>query len=109
MKFFIMDVNSVLLDVAEELINRGHTLIDCQADDLEALKEADKLVIWNETTLGGWREWIVQVQGMGKKVILVQHGRRGCARVYPPFNEKILSDVVLVWGEAQKQRLLKYE
>ena len=102
-----MDVNNVLLDVAYELVNRGHELIDGVAED--SWEEADALVIWNETSLGGWRDLIKKVQLKGKKVILVQHGRRGCARVYPPFNEKILSDVVCVWGEEQKQRLLKYE
>lgn len=102
-----MDVNNVLLDVAEELVNRGHELIDGTVEDLDSWKDAEVLVIWNETTLGGWRESIKNAQKLGKKVILVQHGRRGCARVYPPFNEEILSDLVLVWGKTQKERLLK--
>lgn len=104
-----MNVNNIMDDIAQELVNRGHELIDGEATDQKAWKDADTLIIWNETSIGGWRDLIKKVQKLGKKVILVQHGRKGCARVYPPFHEKILSDLVLVWGEAQKQRLLKYE
>ncbi len=92
------------MDVAEELVNRGHTLLPIDGKK-ETAKKADVVVLWNETELGGWRDWIKDLQKMGKRTVLMQHGRRGTSRIFPPFNETLLSDVICAWGENDRKRM----
>jgi len=63
--------------------------------------------LWNELNNGS-SELIEKTQKRGKQSILIQHGRRGVSRIYPPFNEKLLSNKVCVWGKNDKERLIKY-
>lgn len=105
MNILLFHWNSVLNDVADELVKRGHTLLPMDGWEKTASK-ADVIVVWNETALAGWRDFIIEYQKKGKRVVLVQHGRRGTSRIYPPFNEKLISDVVCVWSEGDKKRLL---
>jgi hypothetical protein len=44
---------------------------------------------------------------LGKPTIVVQHGRRGTSRYYPPFNEPITADKLCVWGERDKKSLVE--
>lgn len=104
MKILLFDWNSVLTDVAKELHNRGHELLPHDGKKKTFLK-ADVIVVWNETALGLWRDWIIDARKQGKRVVLVQHGRRGTSRIYPPFNEQLVSDVVCSWGENDRKRL----
>lgn len=104
MNILLFDFNNVLSDVAQELVKRGHTILPVDGKT-STWKKADAIVVWQETEMGGWKDWILKVQKAGKRVILVQHGRRGISRIYPPFNEKLLSDVVCVWGENDVERL----
>lgn len=99
------DLNNVLADVEAELVRRGHTLLPLDGKK-ETWKKADVIVVWQESPLGGWRETIEMWQKAGKRVVLVQHGRRGISRIYPPFNEKLISDAVCVWGENDVTRLM---
>lgn len=105
MKILASNWNNVLTDVLAELEKRGHTILPFDGKP-STLKKADVVVVWNETALAGWRDWIKKVQKMGKRVILVQHGRRGTSRIYPPFNEELISDLICVWGENDKKRLM---
>lgn len=104
MKILLFDYNNVLSDVAVELQARGHTLLPLDGKKTTAAK-ADVIVVWNETALGFWRDWIQEMQKKGKRVVLVQHGRRGTSRIFPPFNESLVSDVVCVWGENDRKRM----
>lgn len=104
MKILLFDFNNVLQDVALELENRGHTLLPHDGKQKTFLK-ADVIVVWNETSLGLWRDWIITARKKGKRVVLVQHGRRGTSRIFPPFNETLVSDVVCVWGENDRKRM----
>lgn len=107
MKILLFNFNNILTDVAEELVKRGHTLIDISnMHDHKAWNKADVVVVWNETELVGWRDLIKGFQKRGKRVVLVQHGRRGTSRIYPPFNETLISDAVCVWSENDKKRLM---
>lgn len=104
MKILLFDWNNILTDVAEELYRQGHELL--QHDGKEStFKKADVIVVWNETALGLWRDWIIRAKKLGKRVVLVQHGRRGTSRIFPPFNEELVSDVVCAWGENDRKRL----
>lgn len=105
MKILLFDFNNVLYDVAKELEAQGHELLEHDGTQ-KTFKKAEVIVVWNETAIGFWRDWIVEARKLGKKVILVQHGRRGTSRIFPPFNEELVSDVVCVWGENDKQRLM---
>lgn len=106
MKFLSFDWNNVLADVEEELVARGHERLPLDGKE-DTWKEADVVIVWQETELGGWKDWIKDVQAAGKPVILVQHGRRGTSRIFPPFNEELVSDYVCVWGEADKRRMME--
>ena len=107
MKILIFNFNSVLSDVAEELRKRGHEVKEMvKSSELKGWQKYDPIVVWNETALAGWRDFVKLAQKKGKTVILVQHGRRGTSRIYPPFNEELISDIVCVWGENDKKRLM---
>lgn len=105
MKILCFNWNNVLTDLGEELSKRGHTLLPMDGVK-KTFGKADVIITWNETPLGGWRELMQGALNEGKKVILVQHGRKGTSRIYPPFNEKLISDIVCVWGEYDKKRLM---
>lgn len=105
MNILLFNWNNILTDVADELIKRGHTLLPIDGKK-STLKKADVIVVWNETALAGWRDFIKDAKAAGKRTVLVQHGRRGTSRIYPPFNETLISDVICCWGEYDKQRLL---
>lgn len=104
LKICLFDFNNILSDVAIELHNRGHELLQ-KGDQVKTWREADVIVLWNETPMGGWDKWVQQLNAMGKRTVLMQHGRRGASRMYPPFNEPLNSDVVCSWGENDRKRL----
>lgn len=106
MKILSMGWNGILDDVNEELVKRGHELIQHDGKK-ETWKKADRVVVWQETDLGGWKDWIREVQKEGIPVILLQHGRRGTSRIFPPFNEELISDRLCVWGEQDKKRMME--
>lgn len=104
LNILLFDFNSVLTDVAHELIKRGHTLL--VNDNKESTwNKADVIVLWNETPMGGWRDWIASRKKKGTRSVLMQHGRRGTSRIYPPFNEPLASDVICAWSENDRIRL----
>lgn len=105
MKILSFNWNNILTDIEEELKRRGHEILPHTGEDKVA-KSADVIVVWNEVGLNGNREWVEQQVKRGKHVVLMQHGRRGTSRIYPPFNETLISDVVCVWGNYDKQRLI---
>lgn len=104
MRICIYSWNGVLNDLAQELAKEHK--VDFKIGGLKGLNlnDYDIFIIWNE--IGEWGEMVKKIQKKGKKVILMQHGRRGTSRIYPPFNEKLNADVVCVWGEADKKRLM---
>jgi hypothetical protein len=110
-KILINHWNNVLYDVYDKLVERGHKVIT-DPKYLKNPKGIDVGVFWNETDTGkregwkSWRDYIMNFKDKGIRTILIQHGRRGTSRIYPPFNEKLISDVVCVWGEGDKKRLI---
>lgn len=107
MKILLLDFNNILTDVDEELRRRGHTVMSLHKPDgsIVSWKDADVIVVWQETELGGWREMVLTWQRAGKTVVLMQHGRRGTSRIFPPFNERLVSDRLCVWGENDVRRM----
>lgn len=107
MKILLFNFNCILDGIADELKKRGHSVTELsKTSKLNLWQKYDVIVVWNETQLAGWRDFIKLAKNKGKKVILVQHGRRGTSRIYPPFNEELISDLVCVWGENDKKRLM---
>lgn len=98
----LFDFNNILTDVAYELARRGHNILGGQVTD-KMIKSADVIVLWNETPMGGWDKWVKSLKG--KRTVLMQHGRRGTSRIYPPFNEPLKSDVICAWSENDRKRL----
>ncbi len=98
LKLALYNWNSCLDEVVEKL-KKKHTL-------LEDYKDADRVVLWNECRLNGWKERVIESQNKGKKVIFYQSGVWGVDWIRPPFNEGMISDVVCVWGEGDKKRMI---
>ncbi len=96
----IYNWNSVLDDVIKQ-IKKKHTLLS----DYEG---ADVTVLWCESDMKGWKEGIDYTHKRGNKVIVYQQGIWGMDWIRPPFNEPIISDIVCVWGEGDKKRLISY-
>lgn len=105
MKILLFNWNGIMDDLAVELKSRGHE-VNLRGLEIDGWKKFDILVFWNEIESQGWADLIRMAQKKGKKTILIQHGRRGTSRIFPPFNEGLKSDIVFVWGEADKDRLL---
>lgn len=102
LKILLFDFNNILTDVAEELVRRGHELLSGNVTS-QMVTDADVIVLWNETPMGGWDNWVKSLKG--KRTVLMQHGRRGTSRIYPPFNEPLKSDVICAWSENDRKRL----
>ena len=99
MKISAYNWNCVLSDIIPELEKR-HKLVDP--------KDADRIVVWSESFRYGWGDRIKKVQKRGGKSIVYQQGVWGMDWVRPPFSEPIISDVVCVWGEGDKEKLIKF-
>jgi len=103
MRIAIWNWNNVLTDLIEELKKEHEVTVNVGGIMGLDLDNHDLFIIWNE--VGDWSPVIKQIRESGKKFILMQHGRRGTSRIYPPFNEKLNSDIVCAWGEADRKRL----
>lgn len=106
MKVLLFNWNGVMDDVAVELRKQGHE-VDLRGLDSGGWVDADILVFWNEIESQGWKALIQTARKAGKKTILIQHGRRGTSRIFPPFNEGLNCEFIMVWGEADKKRLME--
>jgi hypothetical protein len=91
MKICLYNWNCCLDDVVPGLAQK-HELV-------AEPNEADLIVIWNEIERGGWKKIIKEAQNRGAKVLLYQQGVHGIDRVQYPFNEKLDSDIICVWGK----------
>lgn len=105
MRICLFNWNGIMDDLAVELRARGHE-VDLRGLEIDGWEKFDTLMFWNEIESQGWADLIRMAQKKGKKTILVQHGRRGTSRIFPPFNEGLKSDIVMVWGEGDRQRLI---
>jgi len=107
-KILAFNFNSVLTDVIEELKLRGHQVVgEAGLRTKNDWKLFDTIVLWSETESGGMRGLIPKMQKTGKRVILVQHGRRGTSRIFEPFNEKLICDKVCLWGQGDYDRYIE--
>jgi len=101
MKFFIQNYNNVLSDLIQYVQTSG------KHSTTGKMAEADVIVLWSD--VGDWDRMVIQsARSTGKKVYVIQHGRKGSSRYYPPFNEPIVADKLLVWGQNDKDLLVKH-
>lgn len=101
----IAQFNGITYAVEEELKRRGHE-VENIIKDQKHLKTFDRVVTWNEVHQYGNEKVLEEVNRIGIPTILLQHGRRGTSRIYPPFNEKLICKEVCVWSENDKKRLM---
>ena len=94
MKIFLIDHNQVLGDIKKDF------------DIVDKIEDADVVILWNDV-LPIERAIINLARSLGKKTIVIQHGRWGTSRYYPPFNEKIQADKLLVWGVFDRRALIE--
>jgi len=109
MKILIVKYNYITEGLEEELLKRGHRVTCKKIVSQDDIKDNDVLVVWQETIMGGARQLVGWAKAFGKKTILLQHGalQDYRFRMSEPFNENLLSDIVCVWGEDDKKRLLE--
>lgn len=100
MKICLYNFNCVLDEIIPDIADK-HELVSDQS-------KADLIVIWNEIERGGWKKIIENAHKRGAKVMLYQQGVHGIDRVQFPFNEKLDSDIICVWGQWDKDHLVKY-
>lgn len=111
LKIAILRWNNLTYDIEKELEKRGHEVFTSRNITKNDLTKFDVVVNWNESEATGQtdmngREYVKYCKNLGIKTVLLQVGRRGSSRIYPPFNEEILSDKVCLWGEGDKKRLI---
>ena len=94
MKIFCLDHNQVLGDIKKEFEVAGK------------IEDCDVVFLWNDV-LPTERAVINLARNLGKKTYVIQHGRWGTSRYYPPFNEKIYADKLLVWGDFDRRALVE--
>ena len=94
MKIFLIDHNQVLGDIKKEF------------EITNKIEDADAVILWNDV-LPFERSIINLARSLGKKTFVIQHGRWGSSRYFPPFNEKIQVDKLLVWGDFDKRALIE--
>lgn len=100
MNVFLDNWNGVL-DMTEDKLRETGRLTDSP-------HLADIFLLWQDVR-GPQRQLarIVKYQ-LKKPLVVMQHGR-GAVRDYgPPNNFELLADKILVWGETDKSRLLRY-
>lgn len=89
MKYFVDDWNSVWKYVPVER---------------NLASEADVFLLWQDVT-SGYTEFIQDIHNMGKKVIVLQHGRHATSDYVLPPVAKPMCDKMLVWGDSDVRRL----
>ena len=93
MKIILRSFNQVISDLGKHF----ETTTD--------IFQAERVVLWNDV-MPTEKSIIEFAHSLKKPVIVVQHGRHGTSRYYPPFNEPILADKLCVWGERDKKVLV---
>lgn len=93
MKLYVWDHNSVLQDIAKEF------------EVVTDIRDCDVVLLWNDVNHME-RSIIKLARTFKKKVIVMQHGRKGTSKYYEPFNEEIRADKLLVWGDFDKRSLV---
>jgi hypothetical protein len=109
MKILIVKYNYITEGLEEELLKRGHEVTSKKIINENDIRNNDVIVVWQETPMGGARQLVGWGKTFKKKTILLQHGslQNYKFRMSEPFNENLLSDVICVWGEDDKKRLLE--
>lgn len=99
MKVFLENYNGIL-DTVRDVLTESEQLTDNP-------HQADVFLLWQDVR-GVCRDLaILAKEQLGKPVMVMQHGR-GATRDYcPPNNFGLTADKIMVWGEAEKQRLLR--
>lgn len=72
---------------------------------VDKIEDCDTVLLWNDLNPIE-RGIISRARGLGKKTIVLQHGRKGSSKYFPPFNEKIQADKILVWGDFDRRSLI---
>lgn len=101
----IAQFNGITYEVEERLKRRGHT-IENIIKNKKHLMTFDRVVTWNEVHQYGNEKVLEETNKLGIPTILMQHGRRGTSRIYPPFSEALICKEVCVWSENDKKRLM---
>lgn len=95
MKYFIVSEHNSIFEKVKPYL-----------DIVDRINDCDVVLLWNDL-FPLERSIIKTAKMLGKKTAVLQHGRRGSSRYFPPFNEPITADALLVWGERDKEMLIR--
>ena len=103
---FIVNHNRILSDLEKD--TKKHSWEDKKSNLnlVGTIEEADVIVMWGDTT-SLERGIVNYARTLKKPVIVAQHGRKGTSRYFPPINDPITADKLLVWGIRDKNALVK--
>ena len=98
-KVYVVNYNGILSDVMIHYARTGQLT--------DNYHEASVFLTWQDVR-GELNEVAKIMQRLGKTVIVYQHGR-GATRDYgPPNSFPLTADKIMVWGETERLRLLRY-
>lgn len=92
-KIYLRNHNQILTDIGKEF-------------EVVKIEEADVIVLWTDIT-SLERGIVNYAHILGKPVVVIQHGRKGSSRYFPPFSEPIVADRLCVWGVRDKKALVE--
>lgn len=75
-------------------------------DLVDKIDDCDTVLLWNDVNFLE-RAVINLARAKGKRTAVLQHGRKGSSKYFPPFNEEITADKLLVWGDFDKRSLVQ--
>ena len=94
MKILLRDHNGILSDLGPHF------------ELVKTVQEAEVVVLWQDII--GMELMIAKlVKQLHKRLIVVQHGAHGMEDYVPPLSNILLADKILVWGEYDKDQLMK--
>lgn len=100
MKVFLENYNGVL-DLVQDQLEESHEITTNP-------HEADIFVLWQDVRGDFLQLSEIVIYHLKKPLVVMQHGR-GAVRDYGSPNKfKLLADIIMVWGESEKARLLSY-
>ena len=94
MKILLRDHNGILSDLGPHF------------ELVKTVQEAEVVVLWQDII--GMELMIAKlVKQLHKPIVVIQHGAHGMEDYIPPLSNKLLADKILVWGEYDKDQLMK--
>ena len=79
--------------------------VEKEFEIVPTIDQCDWVFLWND--INPMERGVINLaRSKNKKTAVLQHGRKGSSKYYPPFNEKIQADTMFVWGDFDRRSLI---